>query len=142
MSVFVIALALLQSAAAPSLQPPPTDWRSRPTNAGVWTWRGTPEASEASFTDSRGIQLVIRCTRATRRVNFSRVGAAAGQPIRIATTSSERQLPPGNMLLASDPLLDAISFSRGRLWVDVTGMMPLVLRSAPEPARAVEDCRS
>jgi hypothetical protein len=138
----MVALALVQTAAAPALQAPPADWRTRPTNAGVWTWRSTPEASEASFSDSRGVQFVVRCTRATRRVNFSRVGAPGGQPIRIATTSSERQLPPGNMLLASDPLLDAISFSRGRLWVDVTGVMPLVLRSAPEPARAVEDCRS
>lgn len=142
MQVLLIALALLQNAAVPALQPPSADWRTRPTNAGVWTWRSTPEASEASFSDSRGVQFVVRCTRATRRVNFSRVGAPAGQPIRIATTSSERQLPPGNMLLASDPLLDAISFSRGRLWVDVAGVMPLVLRSAPEPARAVEDCRS
>jgi hypothetical protein len=136
------AVAALQSAAAPALQPPPADWRTRPTIAGAWTWRSSPEASEALFSDLRGVQLVIRCTRATRRVNFSRAGAAPAQPIRIATTSSERQLPPGNMLLASDPLLDAIAFSRGRLWVDVTGVMPLVLRSAPEPARAVEDCRS
>jgi hypothetical protein len=139
--MLILALAALQ-AAAPALQPPPVDWRSRPTNAGAWTWRGSADASEALFSDSRGVQLVIRCTRSTRRVNLSRVGAPAAQPIRIATTSSERQLPLGNMLLASDPLLDAIAFSRGRLWVDVTGAMPLVLRSAPEPARAIEDCRS
>ena len=142
MSLFALALAALQTAAAPTLQPPPADWRTRPTTAGTWTWRTSPEASEALFSDSRGVQLTIRCTRATRRVNFSRAGATPAQPIRIATTSSERQLPLGNMLLASDPLLDAIAFSRGRLWVDVTGVMPLVLRSAPEPARAVEDCRS
>jgi hypothetical protein len=75
-------------------------------------------------------------------VNFSRVGAAPAIPIRIATTSSQRQLPPGNMVLASDPLLDAIAFSRGRLWVDTPGTMPLVLRAAAEPARSIEDCRS
>jgi hypothetical protein len=142
MSLLALTAASLQAAAAPALQPPPADWRTRPTNAGSWTWRNSPEVSEAVFSDSRGVQLVIRCTRATRRVNFSRAGAAPAQPIRVATTSSERQLPLGNMLLASDPLLDAIAFSRGRLWVDVTGVMPLVLRSAPEPARAVEDCRS
>lgn len=140
--MLTLALALLQAAAVPQLQPPPADWRSRPTNAGSWTWRNAADVSEAVFSDSRGPQFLVRCTRSTRRVNLSRVGAPAGQPIRIATTSSERQLPPANMLLASDPLLDAIAFSRGRLWVDVTGVMPLVLRSAPEPARAVEDCRS
>jgi hypothetical protein len=132
-------------AAAQAVAPPggfPSDWRTRPVNAGVWTGRSTPEASEALFSDARGVQLVIRCTRATRRVNFSRVGAAPAIPIRIATTSSQRQLPPGNMVLASDPLLDAIAFSRGRLWVDAPGTMPLVLRAAAEPARSIEDCRS
>ena len=141
--MLLLALAALQAvAAAPTSQAAPTDWRTRPITAGVWTWRSTPDASEAIFTDSRGPQLVIRCTRATRRVSFSRTGAAPTVPIRIATTSSERQLAPGNMVLASDPLLDAIAFSRGRLWVDVQGMMPLVLRSAAEPARSIEDCRS
>ena len=142
MSLFALALAALQTAASPTVQPLPADWRTRPTTAGTWTWRSLPDASEALFSDPRGVQLVIRCTRSTRRVSFSRTGGAPAQRIRIATTSSERQLPPGNMLLASDPLLDAIAFSRGRLWVDSTGVMPLVLRSAPEPARAVEDCRS
>jgi hypothetical protein len=139
--MLLLTLAALQAAANP-MPPAPADWRVRPITAGVWTWRSSAEASEAIFSDSRGVQLVIRCTRATRRVSFSRTGAKPAAPIRIATTSSERVLPPGNMLLASDPLLDAIAFSRGRLWVDVRGSMPLVLRSAPEPARSIEDCRS
>jgi hypothetical protein len=134
-------LAAMQ-AAVPLPQSAPADWRTRPLTAGVWTWRSSADASEAIFSDSRGPQLVIRCTRATRRVSFSRTGAAPAAPIRIATTSSERQLGPGNMVLAGDPLLDAIAFSRGRLWVDVQGTMPLVLRSAAEPARSIEDCRS
>ena len=46
------------------------------------------------------------------------------------------------MVLANDPLLDAIAFSRGRLWVDASGTMPLILRAAAEPARSIEDCRS
>ncbi|GAA4010325.1 hypothetical protein [Sphingomonas humi] len=140
--MFLLALAAFQAAAGALPATPPADWRNRPVTAGSWTWRGSPEASEATFSDSRGSQFTMRCTRATRRVSFSRIGAAPTSPIRIATTSSERQLPLGNMLLASDPLLDAISFSRGRLWVDVQGMMPLILRSAAEPARSIEDCRS
>lgn len=139
-------LAALQAAATPvpqpASQPAPADWRTRPITAGSWTWRNAPDSSEALFSDSRGVQLVIRCTRSTRRVSFSRTGVVPAAPIRIATTSSERQLGPGNMVLATDPLLDAIAFSRGRLWVDARGAMPLILRSAAEPARAVEDCRS
>lgn len=138
--MLTLTLAALQ--AAPALPPAPADWRTRPLTAGTWTWRGSVESSEAIFSDGRGPQLVIRCARATRRVSFSRVGAALTAPIRIATTSSERVLGIGNMVLASDRLLDAIAFSRGRLWVNAAGSMPLVLRSAAEPARTVEDCRS
>ena len=141
MFVFALAAALQ---VAPVAAPPPTatDWRTRPITAGTWTWRSSADASEAIFSDSRGVQLTIRCTRATRRVSFSRTGAAPNAPIRLATTTSERLLPVGNMVLASDPLLDAIAFSRGRLWVGAQGVLPLVLRSAPEPARSIEDCRS
>jgi len=135
MPMFLLGLAL-QAATIPA------DWRTRPLTAGTWTWRNSAEASEALFSDPRGPQLVIRCTRATRRVSFSRTGSLPTVPIRVATTSSQRQLPPGNMVLASDPLLDAIAFSRGRLWVGATGAMPLVVRAAPEPARTIEDCRS
>ena len=141
--MLILVLAALQAAAAPaSPAPAPADWRTRPINVGNWSWRATADGSEAIFADSRGAQLVIRCSRATRRVSFSRTGALPTAPIRIATTSSERLLPPGNMVLASDPLLDAIAFSRGRLWVDVQGSLPLVLRSSPEPARSIEDCRA
>ena len=141
MFVFALAAALQ---AVPVAAPPPTaaDWRNRPISAGTWMWRSSAEASEAIFSDSLGVQLVIRCTRSTRRVSFSRTGAASGAPIRLATTTSERLLPARNMVLASDPLLDAIAFSRGRLWVGAQGVSPLVLRSAPEPARSIEDCRS
>lgn len=141
--MLTLMLAALQAVAAPALPlPVPADWRTRPVNDGVWSWRPTNDGSEATFADSRGVQLTIRCSRFTRRVSFSRTGALPSAPIRIATTSSERVLPAGNMVLASDPLLDAIAFSRGRLWVDVQGSMPLVLRSAPEPARSIEDCRA
>jgi hypothetical protein len=143
--MLVLLFAALQAAsvpARPAVPPPaPADWRNRPLTSGNWTWRSSPDASEAVFSDSRGPQFVLRCTRATRRVSFSRTGASPAAPIRIATTSSERLLPVGNMVLASDPLLDAISFTRGRLWVDVAGSFPLVLRSAPEAARSIEDCR-
>ena len=144
--MLIMILAALQAAATPTsqpaTQPAPADWRTRPITAGVWTWRASTDFSEAAFSDARGVQLVVRCTRADRRVSFSRTGAGPTVPIRIATTSSERQLGPGNMVLAGDPLLDAFAFSRGRLWVEARGLMPLVLRSAAEPARAIEDCRS
>lgn len=140
MMMLLLAGAALQGALIAN--PVPADWRVRPLTAGSWSWRGDALVSEAMFSDSRGVQLVVRCTRATRRVMISRIGAPSSMPIRIVTTSSQRVLPPGNMLLGGDPLLDAIAFSRGRLWVEASGAMPLVIRVAAEPARAVEDCRS
>ena len=143
--MFSLLLASVQVATVlPAFSSPalPADWSTRPVTAGQWTWRGSADVSEALFSDLRGVQLVIRCTRTTRRVSFSRIGAVPAAPIRVATTSSQRQLPAGNMVLANDPLLDAVAFSRGRLWVEAAGTMPLVLRSAPEPARSIEDCRS
>jgi len=145
-------LAVLQASAAVPVPPVPVigattqvvpaDWRVRPLTAGAWTWRFSAQLSEAVFSDSTGPALVIRCTRATRRVSFSRTGTGPAVPIRVATTSSQRLLSPGKMVLGSDPLLDTIAFSRGRLWVGAAGTMPLVVRVAAEPARAIEDCRS
>ena len=136
----LIALLALQAAAG--VASAPADWDSRPLTAGVWSWRALPIGSEATFSDSRGPQFSVRCDRTNRRVSFSRLGAAPATPIRIATTSSERSLPLGNMVLSNDPILDAIAFTRGRLWVGVAGAVPLLLRGAAEPARAIEDCRS
>ncbi|GAA4015457.1 hypothetical protein GCM10022280_12750 [Sphingomonas swuensis] len=140
--MILLFAALALQGTAPAATPTPADWRTRPLTAGAWTWRSSAQSSEALFSDSLGVQLIVRCTRATRQVSFSRPGAAPTAAIRIATTSSQRQLPPGQTVLSSDPLLDAIAFSRGRLLVDAAATMPLVVRAAPEPARAIEDCRS
>lgn len=139
MMILLLSAALQAATLAPAA---PADWRTRPLTAGAWTWRTMADSSEAIFSDSRGPQLTIRCTRSTRRISFFRTGALATVPIRVATTTGDRLLPVGNSLLANDPLLDAVAFSRGRLWFDAQGTMPLVLRSSPEPARAIEDCRS
>jgi hypothetical protein len=98
-------------------------------DAGAWTWRGSPEASEAIFSDSRGPQLVIRCTRATRRVSFSRTGAAPGSDShrhhqqRAAASARQhgaRQRSPCWTQLRS--------VAGGCGWM-LAGTMPLVLRS-------------
>jgi hypothetical protein len=45
-------------------------------------------------------------------------------------------------LPAYDGLLDAMSFSRGRISVTVSGTPMLVVPAWPELARVVEDCRA
>ena len=46
------------------------------------------------------------------------------------------------LLSAYDPLLDALAMSRSRIAVAVPDAPVLVLPSAPEVARIVEDCRA
>ena len=139
-----LALQAAPAAPAPLPLPPavPANWREQPLNAGSSSWRSVPGGSEALFLDPRGVQLTVRCTLATRRVALVRAGVNPAARLRVTTTSSERVLPPGNAVLANDPLLDALAFSRGRVAVSVTGAAPLIVPAWPEVARAIEDCRS
>lgn len=69
----------------------------------------------------------------------------------IVTTSMTRMLQtrlagnPGSVagatLAASDPLLDAMGYSRGRFVVEQAGMPTLVIPAWPEIERVTEDCR-
>jgi hypothetical protein len=44
-------------------------------------------------------------------------------------------------LPATDPLLDALAFSKGHFAVEVSGLATLYLPSYPEVTRAIEECR-
>ncbi|WP_294173582.1 hypothetical protein [uncultured Sphingomonas sp.] len=134
----VIAAAL--QAATPAVAPV-ADWRAVPVAGGSWIWRAVPGGSEAVFTDVRGAQFALRCTVASRRVSLTRTGAISGAPLVVRTSSGDRTLPWIANLPATDPLLDAIAFSRGKFAVEVAGAPRLVVPAWPEAARAVEDCR-
>ena len=115
--------------------------RSAPLSVGAWRYRTTPLGSEAAFGDS----FVIRCNAANRQVTLLRPQAAATPttPMMVATDSMMRSLPAsGAILSATDPLLDAIAFSRGRFVVTGGGGEALVIPAWPEAARAIEDCRN
>ena len=95
--------------------------------------------------------LVLRCDRAERRIFLSRPGTATA-PLTVRTTSATRALavqPTGGTppyaavaLAPSDPLLDAMAFSRGKLVVEQVGAPRLVVPAWAEIGRVVEDCRS
>ena len=137
-------------AAAPA-PPPSADWRDWPPTPGAWTYARDPQGSAALF-GATGAQAValLRCDAANRRVFLSRTGSTAS-PFTIRTSSATRQLATGAtggeppyvaaMLPASDPLLDAIAFSRGRFTLEQAGAPPLVLPSWAEIGRVIEDCR-
>ena len=127
---------------------PAGDWRDIPLTPG--DWRYNAETNEAQFVMAgSGPAFVLRCDLPGRRIELMRT-AGGGSQLRIRTSSASRSLAgtptaSGGLaasLPASDPLLDAIAFSRGRFTVQSDSGAMLVLPAWPEPARAIEDCRA
>lgn len=139
---------------APAPAPPPlaADWRDWPQAPGVWRYRRDERGSVALFGRPGGDAVaVLRCDLRLGRVFLSRAGTQAG-PLTVRTTSMSRVLATGvtgstpayvaATLAPSDPLLDAIAFSRGRFALDQPGAAPLALPAWAEIGRVIEDCRS
>ena len=142
----------------PAPPPPPRaaavgpDWRDWPVTPGIWSYRQDARGSIALFgpADAAAL-LVLRCDRGARMVYLSRTG---DQPatLTLRTTSQTRLLnavPTGNAqepyiavaLQPSDPLLDAMGFSRGHFVIEQPGRSPLVVPAWAEIERVTEDCR-
>ena len=118
---------------------------------GTWQYSTLPAGSEARFVNSTGqTQLTLRCVRTARSVTLFKPSGVAAAFISVWTSAQTRSLaasfdPATSQLRASlgawDPLLDAITFSRGRVEFSVAGQPALVVPSWAEAARVVEDCR-
>jgi hypothetical protein len=135
----------------PAPAPLPADWRDWPVAPGTWSYRRDPRGTLALFGPNGGAALVtLRCMADTRTVYLSRAGTAPA-PLVIRTSTASRTLPVQptggqppfvtTALTATDPLLDAIAFSRGRFAVEQGGGAPLVIPAWPEIGRVIEDCR-
>lgn len=149
------------TAAQPEAAPPqvvtPTfdNWMDAPQTPGDWTYTAEPGETLAVFGTGRTddtVDLILRCDLATRRVGIARAGTAAGQvEMLVRTETQDRRLTAsptnGNRALivaelaASDPLLDAMAFSKGRFAVNVAGVDPVYVPAWPEVTRVIEDCR-
>ena len=148
---FSIAAALALTA-APSLSAQAIpDLSAVAPLGGSWSWTQTTDGSEATFTDAYSRpQLIIHCTRASRRLTISKPATVAAPSLDIWTSSQSRSLPAtfsatdarlSASLPAFDSLLDAMTTSRGRVGVTVSGSAPLVVPPWAEIGRVVEDCR-
>ena len=118
-------------------------YRGRPLATGAWTLLLAAGSSEARYGEAgRPARLTLRCDMASRRVRITRADRPAGV-ITIVTSSLTRTLAASAEVIASDPLLDAIAFSRGRFVVlgSAGGGEALIIPAWPEAARIVEDCR-
>jgi hypothetical protein len=148
----VAALCLAPAAAAAQVAPTIPDYSTAMPRPGSWGYAPVAGGSSARFVDTSGTaRLVIQCTMATRRVTIALTSAAPAATLSVWTTSLTRALPArfeanamrvASEVAATDPLLDAIAFSRGRIAVDMPGSVAVVAPAAPEAARVIEDCRN
>ena len=128
------------------------DWTEWPVTPGDWSYRPAGDGSVAQY-GTAGNEALIRliCVKASRQLRLSRrVAVPAAGSVTVRTTSATRALAVspvagggyvGVMLAASDPVLDAIAFSRGRFVLDQAGQPPLVAPPWAEIGRVIEDCR-
>jgi hypothetical protein len=135
--------------------PPPKltgDWNDWPFTPGNWTYRRDGRASVAQFgTSGRNPMISFRCDAEKRRVTLSRERSAPGARLVIRTSSMTKILAVTANdtnaayltvdIATTDPILDAMAFSRGRVLVEIEGEPPVILPSWAEIARIVEDCR-
>ncbi|ODP36691.1 hypothetical protein [Sphingomonas turrisvirgatae] len=149
------SLAVLAACVAPSAPPPApaprpapppapvpapappaasSDWRDWPLTPGNWSYRREGQGSVAVYSAAAPV-FTIRCEAG--RLSLIRSGSSG--PLTLRTTSSERTVT--GALPASDRLIDAMGFSRGRFIVETPGAPPLVVPAHAEVLRVAEDCR-
>jgi hypothetical protein len=145
--------------ATPLTKPVTANWRDAAQTSGAWTYAAEPGGSAVRFgLPGAAPLLVIRCERGRPAVLIQREGIGPGTlPAAITTSSGAWQLraaPSSSApaaqnapilfeiaLNASDPLLDAMAFSRGRFMAEMGGAPTLVLPAWAEIGRVIEDCR-
>jgi len=120
------------------------DWNDWPFAPGEWTYRRDTRGSIGLFGMVGQNPLVtLRCDMQAGRLYLSREGSEKGRRIIVRTSSMMKEFAanPVAEIMPSDPILDAMAFSRGRVLVEVHGQQPTVLPSWAEITRIVEDCR-
>lgn len=95
--------------------------------------------------------ISFRCDVENRHITLSRDASAPEAGLVIRTSSMTKTLAATASdtnsayltanIATTDPILDAMAFSRGRVLVEMEGQHPVILPSWAEIARVVEDCR-
>ena len=143
------ALAPVPATSLPAQTAP--DYTTATPIGGTWIYAQTADGSEATFIGATSQpQLIVHCTRLSRRVSIAKPATAAAPFIAIWTSSQTKSAPASfnpltNRLTtdfaAYDAFLDAIAFSRGRAAFSVGTAPALVVPVWSEVPRVIEDCR-
>ena len=150
-TLLIAALASLAPLTATFAQAMP-DFDTAQPSIGSWGYQAVAGGSIARFVDTSGIaRVTMQCSRAARQVTIAHTSAAPSATMLVWTSSQSRSIASlfdqkgmrvTANLAATDPLLDALAFSRGRFALQLAGSPPLVIPTSPEAARVVEDCRT
>jgi hypothetical protein len=138
--------------APPPAVKPAGEWIDWPLSAGDWVYRRDERGSIALFGPAGGNALVtLRCDTTRRRIFLSREGAGPAGRMVVRSSSSMKEFagsPTGGTpaylateMMPTDPILDAMALSRGRIALEVDGQTPIAIPSWAEITRVVEDCR-
>lgn len=123
-----------------------------PQTPGDWSYVDEPGESLALFGVADPVHpFVLRCDKGSRRIGIARRGETTRPLVmRIRTETRDGVLSATQVdgwrlvaanVAASDPLLDAMAISKGRIAVEVEGMPTLYIPAWPEITRVIEDCR-
>jgi len=149
---------------APSPQPPVTPapapapaaqqdkWTEWDITPGDWAYRSDSRGSIALFGPAGGEAIVtLRCDTARQRIYLTRRSNQRSGNFTIRTSAKLKTAgavttagtPPylAIEMMPRDPILDAISYSRGRFAIEATGERGLAIPVYPEISRVIEDCR-
>ena len=142
-------------AVTPAPPPPrlPANWLDWPLAAGDWVYRRDERGSLALFGPTgQNATVTLRCDTGRRRLYLARAGTGSAGRMTVRTSSSLKEFaasPTGatpaylaTEILPTDPILDAMAFSRGRIALEVDGQQSIAIPSWTEITRIVEDCRA
>ena len=136
----------------PATVQPTGHWTDWPIEAGVWSYAKDDRGSIARFgAVGKDAVVMLRCDKARARLYLSRAANAGGSmTVRTSSTSKAVAMQPtgapspyvASELIVSDPLLDAMAFSRGRIALELPGAQNIAIPIWSEIGRVTEDCRS
>jgi hypothetical protein len=127
------------------------DW---PISAGDWVYRNDDRGSVALFGPAgRDALVTMRCDRGRGKIFLARADetGTGGGAMTLRSSSALKQFnaqPTGATppyiaveFAPSDPFLDAIVFTRGRIAIEAAGQQSIAIPVWAEIAKIVEDCR-
>lgn len=131
------------------------EWMDWPLAPGDWVYRRDERGSIALFGVPGADALVtLRCDTVRKRVYLARADTAgsgsATFKLRSSSTLKEftAKTTGGPLpylaaeIMPNDPILDAITYTRGRIALETTAQNAIAIPSWSEIARVVEDCRA